>query len=269
MIPTRMALLPLALLLTACLAPRIAAAALPVDTTVTEVNLVDRGTFRIFVDDKALGSETFSFAIAGESLLVFSRTLVTLAPIGSPDSIEKDMNLIAGAQDFDLLSYSSYQRYQGRDLRRGLIMNDTLYSAFREMGSQGMGDRRVRPPGRIYVEDPQLYVLYDLICRNLHGKVFEERPIQFLILGERDSLMDATITDLGVEPLSWGTRTVQARKLWVRRSDAQFTMWTSPRGEMLKLTQPDYGLRVEREPPPAPAKAKAPAKPPKKRPRAG
>jgi hypothetical protein len=228
----------------------------PASARIIPVEMIESGSFRIYRGDQPLGTENFSLTTRGDSMLVFSRVQLFIA--GPSDTVAKTMTLIASLLDFDLHHYESEQTHQGHSLRRGLVMDDTLFTAYREQDQIGSATRLIRPPGKIYVEDPQLFVLYDLICRNLIDEEFDQRPIQMLVLGEADTVMEATVTDLGKEPYRWGARTLSARKLDVTRSDARFTMWLSPKGQLLKLEQPEYGLLVVRDPPKRPRPAPKP-----------
>src|SRR5262249_54099950 len=118
-----------------------------------------------------------------------------------------------------------------------------------EQNEIGSGDTMVRPPGRVYVIDAQLFVLFDLMGRNLSAQTFESRPLEMVVLGARDTVLEATAQALGVEPIRWGAREVQARKYSIADTDTQFLLWVDARGHMLRLTQPAIDLRVDREPP--------------------
>ena len=94
------------------------------------------------------------------------------------------------------------------------------------------------------------FVLFDVICRNLHEQSFEKRPVTVVVLGSRDTVLEATVTDLGADSIRWGARPVAARKLSISDRRTEFSVWVSPAGRMLRLTQPEAGLRVERDAPP-------------------
>jgi len=118
------------------------------------------------------------------------------------------------------------------------------------------------PPGRVFVVDPKVFICFDLICRSLHGKVFEHRPLTLFVLGARDSVVEATATDLGGETIRWGERPILARKMSIGDAQTTFVAWAAPRGNLLRLEETASGLRVERSPP----AVKRPAPKPKPKP---
>ncbi len=219
----------------------------------------DDGAYKVYVGKQALGLEYFSFEPHGDSLLVFSHVRQVLGSAG--DSLKKDMALAANHPDYSLRHYESNQNFRGVHLKRKLDIGDTIFVSYIEENERGAAQTLVLPPGRVYVIDPQLFVLFDLLARDLHRQTFESRPVTFLVLGEPDTTIDATATSLGIEPIRWGARQVQAHKYRLSDAGAEFLLWTSPEGRMLRLTQPANELRVEREPPKI--------KPARRRPRAG
>lgn len=211
--------------------------------------VVDSGSYTIYHHDRALGTENFSFESRGDSLVISSHVFEPhLGPTAS-DTLEKHVTLVVKSDDHEIRSYESFQIFLGEKVSRGLNIEDTTYTSYLEVGDRGSGDVHARPPGQLYVTDTQVFVLYDVICRHLHGRTFETRPITMLALGIPDTMLSATATDLGIETIRWGARPVRARKLSISDADMQFFVWLSPQGNMLRLQQPEYGLRVEREPP--------------------
>ena len=224
--------------------------------------VVDSGSYRVYRQDRPFGTESFAFELRGDSLVISSQVTQLYPAESGQDTLHKQMVMVVRAADYDLLAYDSNQMFRGLNLRRGLSAGDTTLVSVLQVDQRGEGTAVVRPPGRIYVLDPQVFVLYDVICRNLHGQTFDERTIVFYALGVPDTVFQATAADLGTETIRWGARPVQARKLRISDAETQFYVWISPRGQMLRLEQPAYGLRVERE--------AAPVRPPaRRRPRAG
>ncbi len=220
------------------------------------VNLVelDRGNLLLYQSDRFIGSEVFTLTTSGDSMLVSSRSFQVL-PDG--DTLRKDVAQVIGVDDFALRKYLSNQTYGGHKIVRGIELKDTLYTCYRQDDLGGSSDTFILPPGRVFVMDPKVFVCFDLICRSLHGKVFEQRPLQLLVLGRRDSMLQVTATDQGTETIRWGSRSVTARKLTIHDARLSFTVWAHPRGQLLRLAETTSGLRVEREPPPV-KKATAP-----------
>jgi hypothetical protein len=105
------------------------------------------------------------------------------------------------------------------------------------------------------VLDGQVFVLFDVICRDLARKQFTSRPISVVMLrDEQDQVTQITATDMGDETIRWAARPVVARRLKFADSYSTFNAWVGPRGFMLRLEQDGSGLRVERDPSP-PVKA--------------
>ena len=132
-------------------------------------------------------------------------------------------------------------------LNRGVTPGDTSLTLWRQENERGTGDVIVRPPGKIFILDPQVFTLFDLISRDLFSRPFRKRPIQLLVLSTRDTVVQAMATDLGVETLRWGQRPVQARKYLIADTTSEFYTWMAPHGVMIKMEQPATGLRVVRK----------------------
>ena len=211
---------------------------------------LDEGTFVISQGGKQVRLEDFAVERTGDTLLVRASSRVGL-PGQAERPTDKSMILVVGPLDFAMGSYWS-QQVAGRDtLRRGVEVTpgDTVFTVWRELDRAGSGDRVAMPPGRLYILDPPLFTTFNFIGRTLQGKVCDRRPITVFVLGPRDSLVAATVNDVGVETLRWGGREVQARKLVIADEHTSYTTWFSPEGRMLRLEQPHFGIRVDRRPP--------------------
>jgi hypothetical protein len=217
---------------------------------------VDAGHFNVFLNDRPIGTEQFSLDLTGDSLVVQANSYHVLPrrdSNGQEVTLQKQMGIITGSEDFELRNYISREVFRGDTITRGIIAEpgDTLFTLYKEKNGAGEGDRRVLPPGRIFVIDaPPLFTTFNLICRTLHGRTFDQRPMSLLMLGVRDTVMESMVADLGTETIRWGSRPVQARKLDFRNSQMHFIAWVSPAGLMLRLEEPEVGLRAERDPPP-------------------
>jgi hypothetical protein len=230
----------------------------------------DFGAFTVWRDSLALGTEVFSFEPHGDSLFVFSRARQALPRRdGGVDSLDKNVGIVFSASDFDLRGYESHQRLAGRILRRELRLNDTSFAAYRQDDVGGSGLVHVRPPGRLFVIDAEAFVLFDVLLRYTLRSSLDDRQVPAVFLGPSDTTFYLRVRRLGMEPIRWGGRTVQASKLAVAAASGggwQYLAWMSPEGRMLRLTLAEIGLRVERdrEPPPLDAQKRpgvAPAKP--------
>jgi hypothetical protein len=234
-----------------------------VSETYTGPEVLDQGDYKIFRNDRPLGAETFVLVKGHDSLVVRARQYLTLQGAQGDEPLERAADLLLSYHDWALHNYQSSRTMRGTTMSRSLVLADTHYVAYRQVGVAGEADSRILPPGRFFVMDAQLISLFDLIGRTLHGQSFESRPVNLLALGPRDTLLDARAVSLGNETIRWGGRPVVARKLHLVADDqTTFTLWIGPRGQLLRLLEPVGGLRAERE---APA-VKKPAAP---RPRPG
>lgn len=226
--------------------------------------VVDKGTFRLFLHDRPLGIETFEIEESQDSLLVRTRQHLTLPDSQNGEPLEKGADILVGRSDYALRQYHSTRTFRGATTQRGLAMADTHYVAYREGEGLGDGEARTLPAGRLFVMDSQLIALFDLICRSLNGTTFASRPVNLLALGPRDTMLDARAVVLPSETIRWGAKPVVARKLQlVADSQTTFTIWVGARGQLLRLSEPVSGLRVDRE---APAVKQAPRPKPSKPP---
>jgi hypothetical protein len=258
---TRTLLAAAAALSLAILAPR--AGAQPTTTEGTKLealsaqrgNVLDEGTFVVSQNGKAVRLEDFAIERMGDTLVVRASSQVALpgAPARPPD---KSMVLMVGPLDFAMGSYWSMQTAGPDTLRRGIEVTpgDTSCTVWRELDRAGSGDQVATPPGRLYVLDPPLFTSFNFIGRSLQGKSCDRRPINVFVLGVRDSLVAATVTDAGEETLRWAGRPVQARKLVIADEQTSYTTWFTPDGRMLRLEQPRFGIRVDRKQPPLKAR---------------
>lgn len=220
---------------------------------------IDRGSFKLYNQDRALGAETIEVVESQDSLTFRARQYLTLPTSLGDEPLEKGADILVGRSDYGLRHYQSNRTFRGATTIRALVVSDTHYVAYREAEDGGVGESRVLPPGRLYVMDSQLITPFDVVCRSLHGKPFESRTLNLLALGPRDTLLEARAVSLGNETIRWGGRPVQARKLRiVADSQTTFTVWAGPRGELLRLIEPVGGLRAERDPPPVKRRPPAP-----------
>ena len=227
----------------------------------SDLTTVDKGTFLIYQGDQLLGTEVWAVESSGDSLLVKSRSFQVIGA----DTVRKDVAQVLGAE-YGLRNYMSKQVYQGHTLSRALILGDTSFMAYRQYDLRGAGDQLVLPPGRMFVMDPKAFICFDLICRSLKNATFEQRPILLLVLGPRDSVLQATATDRGIDTVRWGGREVASHRYRVGDARTSFDLWALPSGGLLNLEEPHSGLRIERQAEPLKRRA-APAPRPKPRPR--
>ncbi len=245
----------------ACLA---LAASAPAALAQAPTEDLDHGSFIINIHDHAIGAETFGIEGRADSLNCAAHSYRTQHTSQGDEPIAKTMVLTAGRGDWALRYYQSEETFRGQTLVRGVVMDpgDTSFTVFVERKEGGgTANRRVAPPGRTFVLDSGLYTLFDLICLHLHGKTFTTRPLNLLVFGPRDTLLEAEVTDLGTETIRWGARPVQAHKLKLTDGTTTFLVWAHPSGRMVRLTHEGTGLRVDRQPPPVKRRSAPPPKP--------
>jgi hypothetical protein len=218
---------------------------------------LDKGVFRISLRGRAMGRENFFIDQYSDSIVVQSTVHMIVLTEAGDDSLDKSISLQVDPFDLNLRHYESTQKLAGSKVTRGLVMSDTSFASYREENGFGSGDVLVRPPGRIFLHDPDVYVLFDVIARNLHTQTFDSRPITLMVLGARDTTLEITATKLGVAPLRWGARTLQANKLMLADGTNRLLLWCDDRGRLLLFEDPASGLRVERVAPAVKARKRA------------
>jgi hypothetical protein len=228
--------------------------------------VLDQGRFTLSQDDRPARVEQFTFARYGDSLVV----LADSAPWRERREdlrFDKHMTLVADAWESALISYSSELALPGDTLRRGVtfVRGDTAFTLWRETNGRGVGDVLAQPTGRMYVLDAPLFTLFGYIGWTMRGRTFDRRSAHILVLGARDTLVEATVTDAGTQKLAWHGQSVEARKLLIGDQQRTVEAWFTPDGHMLRLQEPRSGIRAERD---APTDESAPARkeePPPKR----
>ena len=228
---------------------------------------VDSGQLVVFENDVPVATERNVFQNLGDSLVVVATTHRDFVDDkGARHPLQKSMMLVVDSRDLGLIRYLSTQEFNGHEIIRGLLPSDTSMTYYVEMDGGGNADQVVRPPGRLFVMDSQMFSLFDVVSRSLARKTFTTRRVQLLAL-QPDSLASplATITALGTDTVVVG-RSKQAVKHYAfEDQSARFELWSDARGRLVRLLHPESGMRVER----VPATATAPRKPPAKKASAG
>ena len=212
---------------------------------------LDVGRLTLSQDGRPARVEDFAIQRVGDSLVVQAAS-APWAPREAELRFDKTMLLVADFSDFALNSYSSWFAAGTDTLRRGVSVarGDTVFTLWREFNGHGIGDVLPMPPGRVYVLDPPLFTLFGYVGWTLQGRDCDHRPIRALVLGARDTLVDATVTDAGPQTLEWKGRSVPTRKLLIADQQTTVEAWFTPDGRMLRLEQPRAGIRAERDAPP-------------------
>ena len=208
-----------------------------------------QGVYHVYQNDHLLGTENVTFEQRSDSAVVISIVRQKLPlPDGRLDTLTKTSTLILSVRDGGLRDYSSFEVLNGDVLTRILSVADTTYTSYRQSLKGGFGDTYARPPGRIYVIDPQVFAMFDVLCRDMHAQRFEERPVTLLYVTARDTAVEASVKRLGSGAFKFGKETLTAEKFSVTDPWSEFLLWTAPDGRMLRLMLPAVGLRVDRDP---------------------
>jgi len=218
---------------------------------------IDTGTYRVSIQGHPVGTELFFFELLGDSIVVSSSVRHAVQTPTGPDSLMKSAVLYASKMDLDLRFYQSNEQVGKTKKTRGLVMADTAFTAYWEIDGFGEGTRVERPPGRLYVHDPQVFALFDLIGRDLNFQNFDTRPILLYVMGARDTTVEVTATKLGTETIQWGGASFPVNKISLGDGSTEIVVWVDERGRMLRLRQASTGLEVLRDAPPLPKARKS------------
>ena len=209
----------------------------------------DDGVYHVYQNGQLLGDEHITFEQHSDTLVVMSLVGQRLPRPGAvADTLFKSSTLVLGMRDHALRGYTSYEQLNGDALTRALSMSDTTYTSYRQTSTGGFGDTFSRPPGRIYIVDPQVFVMFDVLCRDMHAQKFDERRITLLYVTARDTAVDGRVKRLGKGPIRLGGQTIAAEKFSITDPWSEFLVWVASDGRMLRLGLPAMGLRVDRDP---------------------
>ncbi len=219
--------------------------------------VLDQGAYSVYQGGRSIGSEKFFLEALGESLVLSASATQKVETRDGPRTVERDIRLVMSRLDFEMRDYTSKTQVAGDSVKRGVVPGDTVLTIYREDAVGGEGTTYPKPPGRLFVFEAGVYSLIDVALRNLSGVSFEERDVSLLVLGPRDTILDARIKRVGKESVPWGATSVVAEHFRLSDPTASFDVWMHPRGRMIRLASEDYDVRVERKPPAVKPKAKA------------
>lgn len=211
------------------------------------VDVLDYGAYEVYQDDRSLGTETFAFERHSDSLFIHC---ALEQEIPWPDRVlklEKSMRLLTRQFDGSLILYESIQTLDGQRLVRAISPGDTAMTVYRENERGGEGNTIVKPPGKMFIIDPHVFTLFDVIVREFAGREFDERRVNIFVLTQEDALVEGSVKHLGTETIRWGAKPVQATKFRIGDTVSEFFAYVGPQGYMLELRQPATGLRVIRK----------------------
>lgn len=225
--------------------------------------VLDQGRFVIASHGVPVALEDFEYERGGDSLYITSyETRNARSDDGTMKPYMKSMQLMVSRDDFALLGYLSTEKFDGHRCNRLIMVNDTLLTVAIDKDEAGTADRLIRLPGRLYVMDPNMYTLFDVVARNLHGHLVAKRQVPMVMLGEQNQCAFVDVAPAGRDTLRWGGRRVVADRMTIGDAGSTYTLWTDEQGRMLRLENAAADLVVMRKAPdvPAPAKRRAPPK---------
>jgi hypothetical protein len=210
---------------------------------------LDEGHFVITSGGRRVGTEDFTFRVVADSLCLSSQSLTIQDPgDGKADTVDKRLFVAVGKDDYLLHAYQSNESFRGKEQVRGIVMGDTLFTLYREYDGRGQGDRLVLPPGRMYVMDSRLYSLFELLLLSLKGQTFQQRPVFVLALGDRDTLVEATVARGGRDTLRIGGQPTVTTRWHLTQGPVTLDLWTDAQGRLMRIAHPPTRLVVERQP---------------------
>lgn len=213
---------------------------------------IDSGRLIVLDRGTPVGYEDFEYERHGDSLIVSGLHTRTLRePDGSTVKWVKKFGLVVDARDFGLRQYTSNEEVAGRLTVRGVVPGDTAMTVYTERDGGGSAERLVQPPGRLFVMDPPLFTLFDVICRNVSAQSLSRRPVELVTLGEKPATARATMSAAGPDTIRWGGKRMISKRYVLSDDQGSFHAWVSPEGRMLRLLHEASGLEVLREEPPA------------------
>jgi hypothetical protein len=212
--------------------------------------MIDSGRLIVLDRGTPVGYEDFEFERRGDSLVVSGiHTRTMRESDGSTVKWVKKFGLIVDGRDFALRQYTSNLEFGGHLMVRGIVPGDTAMTVFTEQDGSGTAERLVQPPGRLFVMDPPLFTLFDVLCRNVSAQSLSRRPVELVTLGEKPATARATMSAAGPDTIRWGGKRMVARRYVIADDQGTFLAWVSPEGRMLRLLHEASALEVLREEP--------------------
>ncbi len=219
---------------------------------------LDSGRLIVLERGTPVGYEDFAYERRADSILVSgAHTRTVRNPDGSTVKWVKRFSLVVDGRDFGLRGYTSNLEV-GRDLTvKGVVPGDTAMTVYTERDGAGTAERLEQPPGRLFVMDPPLFSLFDVICRHASMRTLPSRPVELVTLGEPAGTGQATLAAAGTDTIRWAGKRMITRRYTLTDESGTFVAWVSPEGHMLRLLHAASGLEVLREEPAAKGKRRA------------
>lgn len=217
----------------------------------------ERGRLIVFEGGEPVATERFAFTDTGDSLIIEAvHSRRKRGPDGQVVEFKKSMGLIVGRLDHGLIRYLSNQDSDGHltVIGTSMVPDDTVLTVFREVDGKGDATTLRLAPGRVFLVDPLMFTLFDVMCRNLGRQSFASRPINLVALSDPPNAIEATVTRAAGDTLRWGGKPVVTTRLTFVDKGTTFRAWVNREGQMLRFETGDGHVRVEREAPPTPAR---------------
>ncbi|MEX1183903.1 MAG: hypothetical protein WEF86_11775 [Gemmatimonadota bacterium] len=218
-----------------------AAAALAAPAAAQTVQL-DEGTFRILVNGREVGVETFSIRQngTGADAVIIAQGRVVLDAAAGGNEVLANVQL-AGA---GLRPVAYDVELRGGDARRINARVTGSRASARTMSSAGETMREyLVSDGAVLLDDGVAHHYYFIAQRVAAGAT--RTPI---VIPRESRQVQATITAGGQESISAGGQTVSARKIVVTADGGERTVWVDAEGRVLRVEIPskDYvAVRTE------------------------
>lgn len=225
---------------------------------------VDGGRLIVLDRGTPVGYEDFEYERRGDSLIVSGVHTRNMREAGGATvTWVKKFGLVVDGRDFGLRSYTSNLEVGGRLTVKGVVPGDTAMTVYSEVDGAGTAERLVQPPGRLFVMDPPLFTLFDVVCRSVSSQSLARRPVELVTLGEPAATARATMAAAGPDTIRWAGKRMISRRYVLADDQGTFLAWVSPQGQMLRLLHEASGLEVLREEPAAGAKNRPAARKPR------
>ena len=220
--------------------------------------LLDAGRLIVLDGGTPVGYEDFAYERRGDSLLVSgTHTRVVREAEGKTANWVKKFSLVVDGADFGMRAYTSNLEFGGRVTVKGVLPGDTSMTVYSEVDGAGEAQRLEQPPGRLFVMDPMLFTLFDVVCRNVSRQSLAKRPVEMVTLGEEPANVHAIATAAGPDTIQWGGKRMIARRYVLADAANSFLLWVSPTGQMLRLVHQGGSIEVLREEPKKGSKSKS------------
>lgn len=216
------------------LLPLLAIVALGVPTALgAQTTTLDEGSFRFFLDGRAIGTETFNIRQSGtgDDAVIIAQGSVVVDTAGGPQEVRAVLrvegpSLRPAAYDVTVRGAES-QRIVGR------VVGGRFSALIVSLTGEQMREY-LASEGAVLVDAGVVHHHYFLARRAAAGAA--RMPI---IIPRLNRQVAGTVEDAGPEPVQIGNRSVPARRLVVTLAGSpELHLWVDDRGRVLRLEVP-------------------------------